>query len=60
MSLRDYRLFLEDIQLACQKILTYTQGMTLEEFKQNDMAYDAVMRNLEILGEAGKSLPEDI
>lgn len=60
MSLRNYQLYLEDIQVACKKILIYTAGMTLEQFKNNEMAYDAVMRNLEILGEAVKNIPEDV
>ena len=33
--------------------------MSLEQFSKDEMAYDAVLRNLLIIGEAAKNLPED-
>jgi uncharacterized protein with HEPN domain len=40
---------------ASEKILRYTGG-----FVQNELVYDAVLRNLEVLGEAAKKVPEDV
>jgi uncharacterized protein with HEPN domain len=51
---RDPRLFLQDILDSAAKVLTYTKGMTQEEFEANAMAYDAVIRNLEVIGETAK------
>ena len=57
---RDWTFFLEDIQKSCSRVLRYTQGMTFEQFKADDKTYDAVVRNLEIIGEAAKGLPDDV
>jgi len=57
---RDWSFFLEDIQESCSRVLRYTQGMTFEQFKADDKTYDAVVRNLEIIGEAAKGLPDDV
>ena len=52
--------FLDDIIQACEKIGRYTAGTTLEGFRRDEKTIDAVVRNLEIIGEAAKSLPEDL
>ncbi|MCU1246269.1 MAG: hypothetical protein JWN02_2179 [Acidobacteria bacterium] len=57
---RDSAVFLEDIAQACAKVARYTAAMTLDTFLQDDRTVDAVVRNLEIIGEAVKRLPEDI
>ncbi len=45
---------------ACENILSYTEEMEFEQFVANNMVYDAVLRNLEIIGEAAKKIPADI
>jgi uncharacterized protein with HEPN domain len=57
---RDARLYLEDILFASQKVLRYTAGFSSEQFRQDDRTYDAVIRNLEIIGEAARNMPDDI
>lgn len=57
---RDYLLYLDDIELALDRIDRYTQGLSFEAFSADDMRVDAVVRNLETLGEAVKHLPDDI
>jgi uncharacterized protein with HEPN domain len=57
---RDYKVGLEDIVDAIHKIRTYTAGATLQTFKQDTRTFDAVVRNLEIIGEAAKSLPDSV
>jgi uncharacterized protein with HEPN domain len=57
---RDYSLFLEDICTSCEKILRYTRDLTFEQFQADDKTFDAVMRNLEIIGEAVKHLPQEL
>ena len=57
---RDYRQWLEDILEGCGKILRFTAQMSLDEFVEDEKTYDAVVRNLEIIGEAAKNVPDDI
>jgi len=57
---RDYRLCLEDILDSCGKILRFTAQMPFDQFVEDEKTYDAVVRNLEIIGEAAKNVPEDI
>lgn len=57
---RDPRLFLDDILASCEKVLRYTDGITFERFQADDKTFDAVARNLEIIGEAAKALPPDL
>ena len=59
MSKRNPRLYLEDIVEAINKIERYTAGMTLDVFSETDMAVDAVIRNIEVIGEAIKNLPAE-
>jgi uncharacterized protein with HEPN domain len=55
---RDPLLYVEDIYEACEKVKRYSQGSDREEFFQDDMRVDAVIRNLEIIGEAVRYIPE--
>lgn len=57
---RDYKLYLADILEAIRKVESYTQGLSLLEFSRDEMRVDAVMRNLEIIGEAAKNIPPEI
>jgi uncharacterized protein with HEPN domain len=57
---RDYTFYLEDILNSCEKTLRYTNKMTLEQFCLDEKTYDAVLRNLEIIGEAAKQIPDEI
>ncbi|MEO6539421.1 MAG: DUF86 domain-containing protein [Ferruginibacter sp.] len=59
MSKREIQLLLEDIQEAAQKILSYTSGMSFDNFINDDKTVDAVVRNFEIIGEAANRVPEE-
>jgi len=56
---RDETLYLADIQECCEKILRYTQGYTLKDLIHDDRTFDAILRNLEIIGEAAKQIPDE-
>ena len=60
MSKRDIRVLLNDILEAIAKVERYTQGLSFEEFSKNDMVIDAVTRNLEIIGEVVKRVPQEL
>ena len=38
----------------------YTDGMSFEDFLADERTLDAVVRNLEIIGEAAKNVPEEV
>ncbi|MCF7870913.1 MAG: DUF86 domain-containing protein [Candidatus Omnitrophica bacterium] len=58
--MRDHRLYLEDIVRAIKSVETYVKGFSFNKFKKNKMVIDAVVRNLEIIGEASKNISVDI
>ncbi len=57
---RDYRVYLDDILAACDRIAEYARGMSREDLARDPKTFDAVVRNLEIIGEAAKALPEEV
>lgn len=56
---RDFRVYLEDILAAIRKATSYTSGLTQAQFLEDDKTFDAVVRNLEVIGEAAKHLPDE-
>ena len=57
---RSIRLYLEDILTSGEKILNYTEGIAFDEFIADTRTFDAVARNLQIIGEAVKNIPSEI
>lgn len=57
---RDYRLYLDDILEAINKIEKYTEGLNIEQFQEDDKTIDAVIRNFTVIGEAAKHVPPSI
>ena len=60
MSSREWMFRLKDILQAIEKIDGYLGEMTWSQFKQSEIVIDAVVRNLEIIGEASKNIPPNI
>lgn len=60
MSERTDADFLTDIQEAISRIKNYTTGITYANFLADTKTQDAVIRNLEIIGEATKNLSGDL
>jgi len=59
MSKRSLKLLVEDIWESIEKIERYTEGLTQDNFQSDEKTTDAVVRNLEIIGEAAARLPGD-
>ena len=59
MSERDPELYIDDIRSSIDRIAEYTAGLSLETFTNDQKTIDAVIRNLEIIGEAATHLTED-
>lgn len=57
---RNYRLFLDDMREACSRIVRYKGDMSKEEFLADDKTYDATVRQMTIIGEAAKQIPQEI
>jgi len=60
MSRRGDREFLLDILEACERIISYTKDTNYEEFLADIKTQDAVLRNIEIIGEAVKNLSDEL
>jgi len=57
---RDYRLYLDDIIGSINNIEEYANGISYENFVKDRKTIDAVVRNLEVIGEAAKHIPEKL
>jgi uncharacterized protein with HEPN domain len=57
---RDHRLYLDDIIGAVDRIQSYVEGMDFTGFAADRRTIDAGVRNLEIIGEAARSLPNQV
>jgi uncharacterized protein with HEPN domain len=57
---RSLELYLNDIQQSINKIKKYTKNMNLDQFLADDRTFEAVIYNLQIIGEASKNIPESI
>lgn len=60
MSKRSSELLIDDMLEAIQKIEEFTSGYSKEQFLNDSKTVDAVVRNLEIIGEAATRMPETI
>ena len=58
MPPREWRLRVDDILEAIARIGRYVEGLTIEQFKADQKTVDAVIRNLEIIGESIRHLVE--
>ena len=57
MPPREWRDRVEDIIQAVERVLTYTQSMDSDAFARDQMMTDAVVRNLQVIGEASTHVP---
>jgi uncharacterized protein with HEPN domain len=57
---RDIRVYLLDILERCERIARYVEGLGQAEWSKDERTQDAVLRNLEVIGEAAKRLPADL
>ena len=55
---RDYKVYLDDILQAVTRIREYTAGVSPTAFSEDAKTLDAVVRNLEVIGEAAKAVSE--
>ncbi len=57
---REWRFYIDDMIGFAEKVQSYTEGMDQRAFTQSGMTYDAVLRNLELIGEVATRIPDDV
>jgi uncharacterized protein with HEPN domain len=57
---RDHLDYLQDILSMIDKVEQFTADLSLEEFEENEMVHFAVIRAIEVMGEAAKHLPPEV
>lgn len=58
--MKDDLAYIEHILLSISKIESFSRNMTRSEFDLNEMVQDAVIRNIEIIGEVSKRVSSDL
>ncbi len=57
---RDYRDYIEDILKSIDEVAEFIAGMNQQEFMADRKTKNAVLRSLEVLGEAAKQIPDEL
>ena len=57
---RDYKQQLDDILQAIAFIREYVKDMDYKSFEVDRKTQDAVIRNLEVIGEAARTIPDEV
>ena len=57
---RDVSIYVKDMLENIQRAEKFTAGMAYEEFEKDDKANFAVMRCIQVIGEAAKNVPEEV
>ncbi len=57
---REYADFLQDMLNNAELALDFVQGMEYDEFFEDEKSRYAVMRALEVIGEAARQIPDDV
>ena len=60
MSSRDWKLRVEDILEAIARIERYVEGMTIDDFSDDEKTIDPVIRNISVIGEAARYIPPEV
>lgn len=60
MSEREWRFYLDDMMGCVEKAMAYSHGFEQAEFEASGVNYDATLRNLELIGEAARHIPEPV
>jgi uncharacterized protein with HEPN domain len=57
---RAWRLYLQDMEQSAERVLEYRGQRSRAEVEADRLTYDAMLRNLELIGEAARNLPEHV
>lgn len=57
---REWRFYIDDMIIFAGKVIAYTDGLDQEDFITSGLNYDAILRNLELIGEAATHVPDAV
>lgn len=57
---KDPRIFIDHILESIERIEEYLEGLSKEGFLNSKKTQDAVIKRLEVIGEAVKNIPEEV
>lgn len=57
---REWRFYIADMIEFAEKVLAYTKGVDQDTLVADPLRYDAVLRNLELIGEAATHVPDHV
>lgn len=57
---REWRFYLNDMISFAEKVMAYSDGLDQQGFIESGLNYDAILRNLELIGEAATHIPEPV
>ena len=57
---REWRFYLHDMIGFAEKVIAYADGLDQTGFIASGLNYDAILRNLELIGEAATHIPDEI
>ncbi len=57
---REWRLYIRDMIDFAHRVLSYTSGLDRDDFVADGRTYDAVLRNIELIGEAATHVPSEV
>jgi uncharacterized protein with HEPN domain len=60
MSGREWQFYIDDMLAFANKVLRYCNDLDQQQFEADELRYDAVLRNLELIGEAAIHIPDDV
>jgi len=60
MSERNFKIYLLDMIKNMEKAEKFVESLSCDDFEKDEKSYYAVIRAIEIIGEAAKHIPEDI
>lgn len=59
-SKREWSFYLDDMIGFAEKVLAYTAGLDQSAFVEDELRYDATLRNLALIGEAATRIPDEV
>ena len=60
MPRRDWRMRIQDMVRAAEKIVSHSKDFSFDEFKSDEWTVDAILHNIAIIGEAARRIPQDV
>ncbi|MGB5561129.1 MAG: DUF86 domain-containing protein [Sedimenticolaceae bacterium] len=57
MSEREWKFYIDDMLRFAEKVLAYSADLDQVRFERDELKYDAILRNLELIGEAATRVP---